>query len=97
MNATLEFLVDSGSGPNIIKERFLNSNTSVNRNEILNLTGITTHHVTTLGLAQIDILGRPVAFHVVENKFPIPQDGIIGSDFFNQFKANVNYKLNQLE
>lgn len=71
--------------------------TPVDRNEILKLTGITAHHVTTLGLAQVDILGRPVAFHLVEDKFPIPQDGIIGTDFFNQFRANVNYKSNQLE
>lgn len=89
--------MDSGSGPNILKKQFLKPNIPVDRNEILQLTGITAHHVTTLGLAQIDILGRPVAFHLVEDKFPIPQDGIIGSDFFNQFKANVNYKLNQLE
>ena len=33
----------------------------------------------------------------MEDEFPIPQDGIIGSDFFNQFKANVNYKTNHLE
>lgn len=91
------FLVDSGSGPNIIKKRFLKSSTPVNRDKILKLTGITAHHVTTLGLAQVDILGRPVAFHIVEDEFPIPQDGIIGSDFFNQFRVNVNYQLNQLE
>ncbi|KYN09253.1 hypothetical protein ALC57_18633, partial [Trachymyrmex cornetzi] len=65
-------LIDSGSGPNIIKKRF------------------------TLGLGQVDILG-PVMFHLVEDEFPIPQDAIIGSDFFHQFKANVNYKTNHLE
>lgn len=89
--------MDSGSGPNILKERCLRFTTSVNRDETLQLTGITAHHVTTLGLAQVDILGRPVDFHLVDNDFPIPQDGIIGSDFFNQFKVNVNYQLNQLE
>ncbi|KYN38911.1 hypothetical protein ALC56_06910, partial [Trachymyrmex septentrionalis] len=92
----LEFLIDSGSGPNIIKKRFLKPNVPVNRNEILKLTGITTHHVFTLELGQVDILGRPVMFHLVGDEFPIPQDGI-GTDFFNQFKANVNYKTNHLE
>ena len=94
---SLEFLIDSGSGPNIIKKKFLKPNVQVNRNEILKLTGITTHHVPTLGLGQVDILGRPVTFHLVEDEFPIPQDGIIGSDFFNQFQASVNYKTKHLE
>jgi len=94
---SLEFLIDSGSGPNIIKKKFLRPNVQINRNEILKLTGITTHYVPTLGLGQVDILGRPVIFHLVEDEFPIPQDGIIGSDFFNQFQASVNYKTKHLE
>ena len=97
MNGSLKFLIDSGSGPNIIKKGSLKSNVQVNRNEILKLTRITAHYVSTLGLGQVDILGRPVVFHLVEDEFPIPQDGIIGSDFFNQCKANVNYKTNHLE
>ena len=35
-------------------------------------------------------------FHLVKDKFPIPQNGIIGSDSFNS-KQNVNYKINHLE
>ena len=46
----------------------------------------------TLGLGQVDVLRRSVTFHLVENEFPIPQDGIIGSDFFNQFQASVKPK-----
>ncbi|KYN38509.1 hypothetical protein ALC56_07109, partial [Trachymyrmex septentrionalis] len=90
------FLIDSGSGPNIIKKRFLKPNVPVNRNEILKLMRIMMHHVPTLELEQVDILGRPVKFHLVEDEFPM-QDEIIGSDFFNQFKANVNCKTNYLE
>lgn len=69
----------------------------MDKDEILRLSGITTHHVTTLGLALVDILGCPVTFHLVENDFPIPQNGILGSDFFKQFQAKVNYEQNQLE
>lgn len=89
--------MDSGSGPNIIKRNSVAPDTAVDKNEILRLSGITTHHVTTLGQALIDILGYPVAFHLVENDFPIPQNGILGSDFFKQFQAKVNYEQNQLE
>ncbi|RLU20776.1 hypothetical protein DMN91_007390 [Ooceraea biroi] len=53
--------------------------------------------MSTDGLAQVDILGCPVDFHLVEDNFPIPQDGILGSDFFKQFKIKLNYELNQLE
>jgi len=94
---TQKFLVDSGSGPNIIKKDSLTFNTMVDENEILKLSGITAHHVTTLGQARIDILGCPVVFHLVENDFPIPQNGILGSDFFKQFQVNVNYQQNCLE
>lgn len=85
-------MVDTELGNIIKEERFLNPDILVDKDEILNLTGITAHHVTTLGLTQVDILGCSVIFHLVKNKFPIPEDGIIGFDFFNQFKVNVNYK-----
>ncbi|XP_011860283.1 PREDICTED: uncharacterized protein LOC105557613 [Vollenhovia emeryi] len=35
--------------------------------------------------------------HRVEDHFSTPQNGIPGSDFFRQFRAKVNYQLNQLE
>ena len=49
---SLKFLIDSGSGLNIIKKRFLKSNVLLKRNEILKLTGITAHHVSTLGIGR---------------------------------------------
>ncbi|KAL6268057.1 hypothetical protein P5V15_001143 [Pogonomyrmex californicus] len=93
---TLNFLVDSGSRPNIIKESTVTPETFVDGNEILKLNRITTHHVTTLGLALIDILKCPVSFHL-EDDFLIPQHGILGSNFFKQFQVNVNYQENQLK
>jgi len=74
-------LIDSESGPNIIKKNFVTSDTMVDKNEILRLSEITTYHVTTLGLALINILRCPVVFHLIKNDFPIPQNGILGSDF----------------
>jgi len=35
--------------------------------------------------------------HLVENDFPIPQNGILDSDFFKKFHAKVDYEQNQLE
>lgn len=46
-----------------------------------------------LSQIQIDILRCPITFHLVENDFPIPQNGILGSDFFKQFQAKINYYL----
>jgi len=69
-------LVDSESKPNIIKKNSVTSDTVMDKNEILRLSGITTNHVTTLRLA-IDILGCPIAFHLIENDFPIPQNRIL--------------------
>jgi len=49
------FLVNSGSEPNISKRNSLTCNIMVDENKILKLSGITAHHVTTLGQARINI------------------------------------------
>ncbi|KYQ60768.1 hypothetical protein ALC60_00172, partial [Trachymyrmex zeteki] len=44
----ITFMLDTGSGPNIIKENFISRDTTVNHNNILKLNGINKHPVYTL-------------------------------------------------
>ena len=90
-------MIDSGSGPNLLKRHVLNPQTPINQEEVLILSGITKHQVTTLGLVKVRILGCTTSFHLVDDNFPIPQDGILGSDFLSSQRANINYARNQLE
>ncbi|CAK9812938.1 Retrovirus-related Pol polyprotein from transposon 17.6 [Anthophora plagiata] len=85
-------MVDSGSGPNLLKIRSLHPSTKINHNEILRLTGITAQHVLTRGQITLEILGLPAPFHLVDDSFPIAQEGIVGSDFLKRHKAHIDYE-----
>ncbi|KYN05869.1 hypothetical protein ALC62_03137, partial [Cyphomyrmex costatus] len=73
----LEFLIDSGSGPNIIKKRFLNSNVQVNRKN--QTSGHGSFFFTSRSPKKLGLKSQ-------EDEFPIPQDGIIG----NSLIANID-------
>lgn len=76
------FMLDTGSGPNIIKEDFVPKGTDVNFSNILKLNGINNYPVYTLGEITLALFDSLVSFHIVSNDFPIPQSGILGNDFF---------------
>ncbi|KAL6252240.1 hypothetical protein P5V15_015214 [Pogonomyrmex californicus] len=77
----VKFMIDTGAAPNLIKERNILSHTSVFRDDILYLSGITQGKIATLGSMQLDFLGYKIKMHAVPNNFPIVQEGILGSDF----------------
>ncbi|KYN41487.1 hypothetical protein ALC56_04092 [Trachymyrmex septentrionalis] len=77
-------MLDTGSGPNIIKEKFISRDTTVNHNNILKLNGINEYPVYTLGEINLPLFENKVTFHIVANDFPITQSGILGNDFFKQ-------------
>ena len=37
-----------------------------------------------------------IEFHIVNNDFPIKEDGLLGSDFFSQLRAKIDYETKQL-
>lgn len=97
LRTTSTFMIVSGSGPNLIKKCAIRAPITINEEEILRLNGITAERVTTLGLVKLSILGRETPFHMVADDFPIPQAGILGSDFLVERNALINYRENQLE
>lgn len=86
-----EIMIDTGAEPNLIKSNFIAYPEMINNKIILKLTGITDEPVETMGQVKINISGMPIIFHVVDNKFPIAQAGILGSDFFHTHQAEINY------
>ncbi|EFN89150.1 hypothetical protein EAI_00005, partial [Harpegnathos saltator] len=60
----------------------LNPTIPIDKQQILKLKGITEKAVDTLGIVRIYFFSTPVTFHVIDNHFPIAQQGILGSSFF---------------
>ncbi|XP_036142126.1 uncharacterized protein LOC118645358 [Monomorium pharaonis] len=85
------FMLDTGAQPNIIKQGCLQRKIEVNNQEILQLTGITEDAVNTLGSIQVQIFNILVTFHVVPDDFPIIQQGILGTSFFTEHNACIDY------
>jgi len=88
------FMLDTGAQPNIIKIGSVNPKLRIDYFEKLQLTGITTNVVETIGSIKARILRVPVTFHVVTDDFPIISQGILGSSFFVTNNAQINYGTN---
>lgn len=89
------FLVDTGATISIFKENKLKNNKFINYNSKCGISGIEANLRYTLGSTHTHLLLNNHAvehtFHIVENNFPIPADGIIGLDFISKYKGVVNY------
>jgi len=84
-------MLDTGSGPNIIKENFISKGETIDYTKILKLNGISEYPVYTLGEITLPLFGVQVNFHIVSNDFPISQAGILGNDFFKQTSSKIDY------
>lgn len=91
-----EFLVDTGSEPNILKIDKADGDLLCNETDKIKLSGITRETITTLATVNINIHGHTVKFHLVPDSFPIPYDGILGSEIL-QRTAKINYENESVE
>ncbi|XP_039308185.1 uncharacterized protein LOC120358336 [Solenopsis invicta] len=92
----IAFMVDTGAHPNIIKKGCVHGDITINNQEILQLTGITENAVSTLGSIEAHILETPVKIHVVPDEFPMTQQGILGTSFFKEHDACIDYAQRNL-
>ena len=90
LKGSAEFMIDTGSDLNLIKEYCVNSRTWVNRNRIYNLVGISPEMIPTKGEIKTRINGIETDFHIVPNNFPISQNGILGMTFLKQQGATFS-------
>lgn len=92
----VEFLVDTGSEPHILKIKMANRDLICDIDDKIRLSGITSETVTTYGSVTVTIHGYPLKFQLVPDSFPIPYDGILGSDFL-QKTAKMDYEKESIE
>ena len=91
------FLVDSGAESNLIKIGILPPDIEINIDEPLYLVGIGPKVMPTLGCVELKILGVSARFLVVEDNFQMPENGLLGAEFFTKANATINFKDQKLE
>lgn len=89
------FLVDTQADISIFKENSIYNNINVNSLRTINIKGITSDTISTIGTALIELnIGDRIIgheFHIVPDTFNINTDGIIGKDFLLMYQCSINY------
>ena len=93
----IHMMIDTGIGSNSIKQQAVKKNVKINKFKCLKLTGINEHPVFTLGKITINIFDYLTTLNIILNEVPIEHDGILGSEFFRNNNARINYAEKQLE
>jgi hypothetical protein len=83
-------MIDTGAAPSIVKLKYIHADAYLNTGDILTLSGITAEKTRTLGSIKILLHGHSLTLNVVNNNFPIPQEGILGSDFL-QYASRIDF------
>lgn len=87
------FLIDTGSDISLMPLCMINDDTVINTAEQLSITSFTGNHVKTKGkvnsIIQFGSKGLDVTFQVMPRSYP--KEGIIGRDFLEKYKAEINF------
>lgn len=97
----LDLTIDTGAQISTLRPCKLFGNTEVNCNERIPIMGIAKDlTLFTLGQIETEIYFNDISFkhefHIVQDKFNIPNDGIIGNDFLTKYGAVIDYERNRL-
>ncbi|EFN71641.1 hypothetical protein EAG_14874, partial [Camponotus floridanus] len=85
------FMIDSGSGLNLIKQKCLKSTVVLDQSNTLCLQGITSETIITLGAVSISILGKLSEFYVISDSIGFAQDRFLGNRFLRERSVILNY------
>ena len=83
-------MINTGAARNLIKQKVLNPEVPINSQNVLKLTGINDLPLYTLGEVKINIFGYPTIFNIIPNEVPVEEDGVLGSEFFQDNSVNIN-------
>lgn len=88
-------LVDTGADISLFKRNKIDPHQIVNRSNISRIKGVTEGHTNSIGTTNTEIFVENYVFshifHIVDEKFPIPADGILGRDFISKFCCKLDY------
>ena len=86
-------MIKTGAARNLIKQRVLNPEVPLNNQNVLRLTGINNLLLYTLGQVKMNIFGYPTIFNIIPNEVPVEDDGVLGSEFFQDNNVNIGYTI----
>ncbi|XP_076289817.1 uncharacterized protein LOC143213648 [Lasioglossum baleicum] len=89
-SGTGEFLLDGGASVNLVVLDVLGEGAEIVSREEIEITGLTTNPIRTLGTTILHIHEAPAFFYVVK-RLAIEADGLIGSPFLKQEEAEISY------
>lgn len=68
----------------------------IDKERSISFTGITTEKIKSIGTSELNFtinnFTEQYKFHIVDEEFPIPTDGILGRDFFSRFLCKIDYE-----
>lgn len=89
------YLVDSQADITILKEKSVNNFESIDRDEIIEIKGVTDGVIESIGTIEAELMYNGIALpqkiHIVPDNFNIEVDGIVGIDFLKKYRCNVDY------
>ena len=81
--------IHSGAARNLIKQKVLKPDVSLNSQNIFKLTGIDDLPLYTLGQVKMNIFSYPTIFNIIPNEVPVKEYGVLGSEFFQDNSLNI--------
>ena len=87
-----QFLLDTGSEGNLIKISSLPFDCGINITEKIFPKGVSGKIVSTLATTEISIFGYPTKFQIVTEDFPIPCEGLLGAEYFENSHAILDFE-----
>ena len=89
-------IIDTGADVSLFKINKINSNQHVSAQNKINLTGITTHTIDTLATTFTTIQFGETSvkhqFHLIPKELDIGADGILGREFFANYRCVIDYE-----
>jgi len=95
-NISSSFLIDTGASPCLIKASHVEKE-NINHNNKITIKGISGSPFTTIGTTIIKILNTDTLCHIIPDSTDLIEDGLLGSEFFNKNKAEINYEKKYLK
>ena len=86
-----QFLLDTGSELNLLKESRIGKNRRRDKCDIFHLTGIGQGTQKTRGSIKLKIFERIVKFPLVRKNFPISTCGILGMEFLRENLTSLKF------
>lgn len=92
------FLVDTGADISIIKTSKLAPGALIDKNFTTNISGIGESVVRSIGTIRTGLIIENIilehTFHIVDDSFNVPSDGILGLDFIRKYNCILDYRKN---